>query len=68
MGFLAGLVENSKKIGRILALTITLIIAGTLSVMLACSEPRALADLIDKWLILLGSMASFYFAITKGNK
>lgn len=67
MGFLAGLVENSKKIGRILALTIVLIITGTLSVMLAYSRPDAVPDLIDKWLILLGSMASFYFAITKGS-
>jgi len=57
--------EHSKKLGRILALTITLVIAGTLSVMLALSKPDQIPDMVDKWLILLGSMASFYFAITK---
>lgn len=60
--------EHSKKLGRIMALTIVLVIAGTLSVMLGASKPDELPDLIGKWLILLGSMSSFYFAITKNAK
>lgn len=60
--------EHSKKVGRILALIITLIIAGTLSVMVAANNPDEAAELVNKWLILLGSMASFYFAITKNIK
>lgn len=62
------ILEHSKKIGRILILTITLIIAGTLSVMLGYSKPDMIPDMLDKWLILLGSMAAFYFAITKNSK
>lgn len=62
------ILDHSKKLGRILALTITLIIAGTLSVMLGVAKPDDIGDLVDKWLILLTSMAAFYFAITKNNK
>lgn len=63
-----GFFEHSKKAGRIIALCSIIIIAGTLSIMVACKAPpnqvvTAIVDLIKSWLLVLGPMIGFYFGL-----
>ncbi len=56
-----GIWEHSKKAGRIVALIIVLVISGTLSVIMAWNDPTSVGELINKWLIVLGTITAFYF-------
>lgn len=68
MGFLAGLVENSKKIGRILALSIILCVSGIISIIGVVADPTTAKDVLQDWLKLAGIALTFYFLVTPKGK
>lgn len=53
--------EHSKKLGRILALTIILGVAGAISIITVINDPNKAADLVDDWIKLGGVAVTFYF-------
>lgn len=59
--------EHSKKIGRILALTIILGVAGTISIISTCKDPANAGNIVDDWLKLAGVAVTFYFLTAPKN-
>ncbi len=68
MSWIQKVLEHSTKAGRITALIMVLMIAGSLSIMQCLEDPTEIDKTIDGWMDLVIMVFAFYFAMGgKGN-
>jgi hypothetical protein len=53
--------DNSRKLGRMIALNVILIIAGIISIMGAADDPKNIIAILSDWIKLAMIAVTFYF-------